>query len=131
MYDKRRLFRVPGQYKIARLSGSNPANVDVADYHKIIHGTLHDLIIQNIETIPFLDKTYKSVPYRTLKTVRISNPSFNNSEKELIQQLINLQASSVNTKEETTRILSKNNMNMQTIFMLVMTLLLIINMFKK
>ena len=131
VYDKRRLFRVPGQYKIGKFDASNPTNVDSADYHKIIHGTLHDLIIQNIETIPFLDKTYKNVSYRILKPVHVSNPSFNNSEKELIQQLINLQASSVDTKEETTRILSKNNMNMQTIFMIVMTLLLIINMLKK
>ena len=103
VYNKNRLFRVPDQYGIAvydEIKGSlaqskwyynrsddiNTIEVDkYKDVHRIQYGRLEDLIIQNINEIPMLEKIFTSVSLKKLPMHSISYPKMTNTIADLIQ----------------------------------------------
>jgi hypothetical protein len=61
------------------------------DVHRIKHGVLKDLIIQNINDIPMLGKIFKCVPRYKLPTTRTSLPAMSNTVMDLLGNIIDIQ----------------------------------------
>lgn len=106
VYNVNRLFRVPYQYGIAvddevngslalskwmcynTTHGTDTIEVDkYKDVHRIQYGRLEDLIIQNINEIPMLEKVFNSVSYKKLPMRNISYPKMTNTIIELMQNV--------------------------------------------
>lgn len=109
VYNSYRLFRVPNQYGLApcyhepkgwdnvRFYGvlrkdceqntepSIKSYIKSSDIHRIQHGELKDLIIQNINNIPMLDKIFDSVPRKKLPLQVSSGPKMTETVIELMK----------------------------------------------
>lgn len=80
VYNNKRLFRTPNQYGLVEMKSDNSP-----DIHRIQRGELEDLIIQNINNIPMLDKTFDSVSTKKLPMNIFSAPRMTNTIVDLLK----------------------------------------------
>lgn len=105
VYNINRLFRVPNQYGIVELNErigllgpckyyyglkkeckeNTKSSEKSSDIHRIQRGELEDLIIQNINNIPMLDKIFDSVSKKKLPLNVFSTPKMTNTIIELLK----------------------------------------------
>lgn len=105
VYSTNRLFRLPNQYGIVEYdeikgklapskwyynttSEKERKRLDkYRDVHRIVNGKFEDLIIQNIDNIPMLNKMFGHVSTKKLPMHNISYPKMTNTIVELMKEL--------------------------------------------
>lgn len=158
VYNINRLFRVPNQYGLVQLNErigwlapckyyygwkkdckqEMKSSKKSSDIHRIQRGELEDLIIQNINNIPILDKIFDSVSKKKLPLNVFSTPKMTNTIIELlkcvngnnndvIRENISLMKENLNVSENKFKLSTIR----ETIFMIVIFVMFIMIMMKK
>lgn len=133
VYNNKRLFRAPNQYALVEVHAGN-----ALDIHRIQCGKLEDLIIQNINNIPMLDKEFDSVstkklPMNIFSAHRMTNnivdllKCVNENNNDVIKENISLVKENLNVSGNKFKLSTIR----ETIFMMVIFVMFTIIMCKK